>query len=72
MPVEIAEPLAVVFGLTHTAVINASDKVLVEQKRINYVTPTNYLELVSGYVKTLWVGAMGRTAGDKRWRSAGM
>ncbi|CAD7941177.1 unnamed protein product [Amoebophrya sp. A25] len=50
---KIAEPLAIVFGLSHTAVIEASDRVLAEMKRNNYVTPTNYLELVSGYVKTL-------------------
>eukprot|EP00392_Amoebophrya_sp_AT5.2_P008786 g8814.t1 len=49
----IANPLAVVFGLSHTAVIQASDKMLVEMKRNNYVTPTNYLALVQGYVKTL-------------------
>ena len=53
MQPDVAEPLARVFGQAHTSVINFSDKMLEEMKRHNYVTPTNYLELVQGYVKTL-------------------
>ena len=49
----VAAPLATVFGLAHTAVIEASDAMLEDSKRHNYVTPTNYLELVQGYMKTL-------------------
>lgn len=30
----------------HTSVVVASDRMLVELKRYNYVTPTNFLELV--------------------------
>lgn len=48
-----AGSVAKVFGLAHTAVINYSDRMLDEMKRNNYVTPSNYLALVDGYVKTL-------------------
>ena len=53
MDEEQALPLAQVFGRAHTSVIEYSDLMLEEMKRHNYVTPTNYLELVTGYVKTL-------------------
>ena len=33
----------------HRSVVDMSERMLVEMKRHNYVTPTNYLELVSGY-----------------------
>lgn len=33
----------------HLSVINSSAKMLAELRRYNYVTPTNYLELVKGY-----------------------
>ena len=38
-----------VFADMHISVINASTRMLLEMKRYNYVTPTNYLELVKGY-----------------------
>lgn len=42
--------VASVFSSMHTSVVVASAKMLVELKRYNYVTPTNFLELVK--VKT--------------------
>ena len=41
--------ISAVFADMHLSVIGASDKMLNELKRYNYVTPTNYLELVKGY-----------------------
>ena len=41
--------IAIVFADMHLKVIQSSDKLLAESKRYNYVTPTNYLELVKGY-----------------------
>jgi len=41
--------IASVFADMHLSVINSSDRMLLELKRHNYVTPTNYLELVKGY-----------------------
>jgi len=41
------------FAAVHLSVVDASDKMLAEMKRHNYVTPTNYLELVKGYRKLL-------------------
>ena len=41
--------LAEIFGTMHRSVTEASKKMLQEMKRHNYVTPTSYLELVSGY-----------------------
>ena len=38
-----------VFADMHLSVITASARMLLELKRYNYVTPTNYLELVKGY-----------------------
>jgi len=38
-----------VFAYTHESVTTASQKMLLEMKRHNYVTPTNYLELVKSY-----------------------
>ncbi|GBG32973.1 Dynein heavy chain 2, axonemal [Hondaea fermentalgiana] len=38
-----------VFAFTHESVTKASEKMLLELKRHNYVTPTNYLELVKSY-----------------------
>jgi len=37
------------FSIMHKSVSEYSTKMLMELKRHNYVTPTNYLELVSGY-----------------------
>uniref|UniRef100_A0A8P4KIS1 Dynein axonemal heavy chain 2 n=1 Tax=Dicentrarchus labrax TaxID=13489 RepID=A0A8P4KIS1_DICLA len=45
--------VASIFVTTHQSVAQISQKMKVELKRHNYVTPTNYLELVSGYKKLL-------------------
>ena len=42
-----------VFALAHQSVADASSKMLTELKRHNYVTPTNYLELVKSYRELL-------------------
>jgi dynein heavy chain, axonemal len=41
--------IGAVFAEMHLAVIDASNRMQLELKRFNYVTPTNYLELVKGY-----------------------
>mmetsp|Transcript_11537 Transcript_11537/g.25166 ORF Transcript_11537/g.25166 Transcript_11537/m.25166 type:complete len:1708 (-) Transcript_11537:108-5231(-) len=41
--------ISAVFADMHISVINASTRMLQELGRYNYVTPTNYLELVKGY-----------------------
>lgn len=41
------------FGNAHTQVMNLADKMLKELKRLYYVTPTNYIELVKGYTELL-------------------
>ncbi|CAM9519888.1 unnamed protein product [Discosporangium mesarthrocarpum] len=41
--------VASIFSSMHTSVVHASTKMLDELKRHNYVTPTNFLELVKGY-----------------------
>ncbi len=38
--------VASVFSSMHTSVVGASARMLLELKRYNYVTPTNFLELV--------------------------
>ncbi|VDM31109.1 unnamed protein product [Hydatigera taeniaeformis] len=45
--------VARVFALMHNTVTQMSEKMMDELRRRNYVTPTNYLELVSGYKKML-------------------
>ncbi|CAL1538804.1 unnamed protein product [Lymnaea stagnalis] len=45
--------LATMFTIMHKSVGDYSLKMLEEMKRYNYVTPTNYLELVAGYKKLL-------------------
>ncbi|XP_068440309.1 dynein axonemal heavy chain 2 [Clinocottus analis] len=45
--------VASVFVTTHQSVAQVSQKMKLELRRHNYVTPTNYLELVSGYRKLL-------------------
>ncbi|XP_070785989.1 dynein axonemal heavy chain 2 [Enoplosus armatus] len=45
--------VASVFVTTHQSVAQVSQRMKLELKRHNYVTPTNYLELVSGYKKLL-------------------
>ncbi len=41
--------IAVMFAIAHQSVTAASGRMLLELRRQNYVTPTNYLELVRGY-----------------------
>ena len=41
--------VAKIFVTVHRSVVETSEKMLLELKRHNYVTPTNYLELVTGY-----------------------
>ena len=43
------DSVAKTFATIHQSVVNMSARMLFEVKRYNYVTPTNYLELVSGY-----------------------
>ncbi|XP_074244239.1 dynein axonemal heavy chain 2 isoform X4 [Saimiri boliviensis] len=45
--------VAQIFVTMHWSVAQYSQKMLLELRRYNYVTPTNYLELVSGYKKLL-------------------
>ena len=42
-----------VFCKMHVSVLNSSNKMYNELKRQNYITPTHYLDLVSGYVNLL-------------------
>jgi dynein heavy chain len=42
-----------IFVTVHESVVEASAKVLLERKRQNYVTPTNYLELITGFVNLM-------------------
>merc|ERR1719337_208846 len=41
------------FAMVHQSVEEATEKMLLELKRYNYVTPTHYLELVKGYSEIL-------------------
>jgi len=50
---EMRPRIAIVFADMHLKVIETSDRLLLESKRYNYVTPTNYLELVKGYTLLL-------------------
>ena len=45
----IRQRIAKVFATMHRSVVDSSGRMLLELKRHNYVTPTNYLELVAGY-----------------------
>ncbi|KAK7102408.1 hypothetical protein V1264_020630 [Littorina saxatilis] len=46
--------LAKIFSVMHKSVSDFSHRMANEMRRHNYVTPTNYLELVSGYKKLLY------------------
>ncbi len=48
---QIQTNVARIFVTMHQSVTEFSDRMKIELKRHNYVTPTNYLELVSGYKK---------------------
>ncbi|XP_034502705.1 dynein heavy chain 2, axonemal isoform X3 [Ailuropoda melanoleuca] len=49
----IHKKVAKIFVTMHWSVARYSQKMLLELRRYNYVTPTNYLELVSGYKRLL-------------------
>lgn len=53
-----------VFAIVHQSVANASARMLLQLKRVNYVTPTNFLELVKGYSALL--SEKRATLGDSR------
>jgi len=53
LPEELLEPVSTVFAQTQTSVIAESASMLSRLGRPNYVTPTNYLALVKGYVQLL-------------------
>ena len=48
---ELRTNLSSVFVTCHRSVVDMSERMFFEMKRHNYVTPTNYLELVGGYKK---------------------
>nr|XP_019958870.1 PREDICTED: dynein heavy chain 2, axonemal [Paralichthys olivaceus] len=50
---EMQTKVAGIFVTTHQSVAQVSQKMKLELRRHNYVTPTNYLELVTGYKKLL-------------------
>ncbi|CEG44893.1 flagellar inner arm dynein 1 heavy chain beta [Plasmopara halstedii] len=51
---EVQRPkIAAVFAVVHSSVMLASSQMKIRMKRHNYVTPTNYLSLVTGYVELL-------------------
>jgi len=45
--------IATFFSLAHTRVLKMSEEMYSQLKRLYYVTPTNYIELVKGYVEML-------------------
>ncbi|KAL6445588.1 hypothetical protein ACFW04_000847 [Cataglyphis niger] len=47
------DAIAATFSLIHDTVSQFSRRMVVEMKRYNYVTPTNFIELVVGYKKML-------------------
>ena len=51
MMLQIQTKVASAFVTTHQSVATVSHRMKLELRRHNYVTPTNYLELVSGYKK---------------------
>jgi dynein heavy chain len=50
---ELIGKIATFFGEVHSAVMGLSDKMFQKLKRKYYVTPTNYIELVNGYIDLL-------------------
>ena len=50
---ELRKNISNFFGNAHTKVLGLSDKMFKELKRLYYVTPTNYIELVKGYCELL-------------------
>lgn len=49
---QIKTKVASVFVTMHQSVEQVSERMKLELRRHNYVTPNNYLELVSGYKKS--------------------
>jgi dynein heavy chain len=49
----VRDKISEIFVVMHNSVLDASEQMLSELKRYNYVTPTNYLELVTGYTNLL-------------------
>jgi len=60
---EVSESVSTVFATVHTSVAASSARMREELKRQNYVTPTNYLELVKGYLTLL--GEKRKELGDQ-------
>jgi dynein heavy chain len=60
--------VAETFAIAHLSVVDASAKMLDQLKRHNYVTPTNYLELVKGYRSLL--GEKRHEVEDSRFKLA--
>eukprot|EP00842_Homolaphlyctis_polyrhiza_P003901 jgi/Hompol1/4511/HPOL_003669-RA len=50
---QVKRSVSQVFVSVHTSVVETSLKMIMELKRYNYVTPINYLELVTGYRELL-------------------
>ena len=50
---DLRKNIAYFFGNAHTKVILLAEKMFKELKRVYYVTPTNYIELVKGYCELL-------------------
>ena len=50
---EVKKSCTEVMATAHASVSSVSKRMQAELKRINYVTPTNYLELVTGYLSLL-------------------
>jgi len=60
---DVKKSICQVFVTAHTSVVEMSDRMKSELSRQNYVTPTNYLEFVNGYIKLL--KEKRKTIGDK-------
>ena len=53
---DIAEPVASVCQSIHSLALALSAKMKIEQKRDNYITPTNFLDLLHGFKDMLKEG----------------
>jgi len=50
---ELRHFISIFFSVSHQKVIDLSEKMYKDLKRVVYITPTNYIELVKGYVELL-------------------
>ena len=50
---ELRHFISIFFSVSHQKVIDLSEKMFKDLKRVVYITPTNYIELVKGYVELL-------------------